>query len=84
MKVLSLIEQELISQEIGGSDAIDGFIVTTPIPDARWPSEVGSSGCAQAAIHYIKAGGCFEAQRNYKGQDAQVVSTDSCLLRVGS
>eukprot|EP00930_Biecheleria_cincta_P037018 TRINITY_DN25382_c0_g1_i2.p1 TRINITY_DN25382_c0_g1~~TRINITY_DN25382_c0_g1_i2.p1 ORF type:complete len:658 (-),score=114.80 TRINITY_DN25382_c0_g1_i2:245-2218(-) len=35
MKVLSLIEQELISQEIGGADAIDGVIVTTPVPDGR-------------------------------------------------
>ncbi|CAE8614392.1 unnamed protein product [Polarella glacialis] len=35
MKLLTLIEQELLTDEIGGADAIDGVIVTTPIPDGR-------------------------------------------------
>lgn len=35
MKVLTLIEQELMSDEINGADAIDGVIVTTPVPDGR-------------------------------------------------
>eukprot|EP00928_Gymnodinium_smaydae_P002725 TRINITY_DN10979_c0_g2_i1.p1 TRINITY_DN10979_c0_g2~~TRINITY_DN10979_c0_g2_i1.p1 ORF type:complete len:590 (-),score=129.54 TRINITY_DN10979_c0_g2_i1:234-2003(-) len=35
MKVLSMIEQELISKELGGADAIDAVIVTTPVPDGR-------------------------------------------------
>ena len=35
MKVLSMIEQQLISMEVGGADAIDGVLVTTPIPDGR-------------------------------------------------
>ena len=35
MKVLTLIEQELMTDEINGSDAIDGVIVTTPVPDGR-------------------------------------------------
>lgn len=35
MKVLTLIEQELMSDQINGTDAIDGVIVTTPVPDGR-------------------------------------------------
>jgi len=35
MKVLSLIEQELITGDVCSADAIDGLIVTTPIPDGR-------------------------------------------------
>lgn len=35
MKVLTLIEQELVSDQINGTDAIDGVIVTTPVPDGR-------------------------------------------------
>mmetsp|Transcript_182 Transcript_182/g.436 ORF Transcript_182/g.436 Transcript_182/m.436 type:complete len:430 (-) Transcript_182:101-1390(-) len=35
MRVLTMIEQELISDELGGQNAIDGVIVTTPIPDGR-------------------------------------------------
>ena len=30
-----MIESELISNEVGGKDAIDGVLVTTPIPDGR-------------------------------------------------
>ncbi|CAE7560959.1 unnamed protein product [Symbiodinium natans] len=35
MKVLTMIEQELMTDELGGHDSIDGVIVTTPIPDGR-------------------------------------------------
>ncbi|CAE7773147.1 unnamed protein product [Symbiodinium microadriaticum] len=35
MKVLTMIEQELMTDELGCSDSIDGVIVTTPIPDGR-------------------------------------------------
>ena len=36
MKVLTMIEQELITDEVHNSmDAIDGVVVTTPIPDGR-------------------------------------------------
>ena len=36
MKVLTMIELELITDEVQNSqDAIDGIIVTTPIPDGR-------------------------------------------------
>lgn len=35
MKVLTLIEQELIADNVSCSESIDGIIVTTPIPDGR-------------------------------------------------
>ena len=35
MKVLPLIEQELITDQVHTADDIDGTIVTTPIPDGR-------------------------------------------------
>jgi len=35
MKVLTLIEQELVTDAVHATDSIDGVIVTTPIPDGR-------------------------------------------------
>ena len=35
MKVLTLIEQELITDQVHTADDIDGIIVTAPIPDGR-------------------------------------------------
>ena len=35
MRVLTMIEKELITDNVSSTDAVDGIIVTTPIPDGR-------------------------------------------------